>query len=130
MEMQDFEKWKTEKTEEMNRLFSGCGFVNDFWGRADGQLQEEIYRLYLHQSGKLPENKDEERSLTIGIVSELADLALVKQHGIPLEEMCNDDGEFLDEYQEQFNRIYDKIEDVVTRFDCGIRHLPIKIQTT
>ncbi|MFS2717032.1 hypothetical protein AAH068_19180 [Bacteroides uniformis] len=124
MKMQDFEKWKTEKTEAMNRLFSGCGFANDFRQRADGQLRKEIYRLYLYKSGKLPENKDEERSLTIGIVSELADLALVNQHGKPLEEMCNDNGEFLEEYQEQFNRIYDKIEDAVTRFDYGIRHLP------
>ena len=87
-------------------------------------LQVEFSRLYLYKSGKLPENKDEERSLTIGIVSELADLALVNQHGKPLEEMCNDNGEFLEEYQEQFNRIYDKIEDAVTRFDYGIRHLP------
>lgn len=124
MEIQDFEKWKTEKTGEMNRLFSECGLGNDFWQQADGYLQKEIYRLYLHQSGKLLENKDEERSLTIRIVSELADLALVNQHGKTLEEMCNDDGEFLEEYQEQFNRIYDKIEDAVTRFDYGIRHLP------
>lgn len=124
METQDFEKWKTEKNGEMNRLFSECGLADDFWQQADGYLQKEIYRLYLHQSGKFPENKDEERSLTIGIVSELADLALVNQHGKPLEEMCNDDGEFQEEYQEQFNRIYDKIEDAVTRFDYGIRHLP------
>lgn len=124
MEMQDFEKWKAEKTEEMNRLFSGCGFANDFWQRTDGQLRKEIYRLYLFKSGKLPHSRDEERSLTIEIVSELADLALVNQHGIPLEDMCNDDGEFLEEYQEQFNRIYDKIEDAVTRFDYGVRYLP------
>lgn len=130
MKIQDFEKWKTEKTGEMIRLFSECGLADDCWQQTDGYLQKEIYRLYLHQSGKLPKNEDEERSLTIGIVSELADLALVNQHGKPLEEMCNDDGEFLEEYQEQFNRIYDKIEDAVTHFDYGIRHLPIKIQTT
>lgn len=122
MEMQDFEKWKVEKTEEMNRLFSQYGVTTDFWQQADRQFHTDIHKLYLLKSGELPENTDEERSLLIGIVSELADLVLVNRHGIPLEDMCNDDGEFLEEYQEQFNQIYDKMEDAVICFDYGIRY--------
>ena len=53
-----------------------------------------------------------ERSLLIETVCGLADIALVKENGLPLEDMCDDEGEFLEEYQDQFNTVYDRYEAV------------------
>lgn len=44
------------------------------------------------------------------IVCELADTELCRTSGRTIEEMCDADGAFLEEYQERFNRIYDKLE--------------------
>ena len=43
----------------------------------------------------------------------LGDLALVRKNGIALEEMCNGNGEFYDEYQEQFNILYDNYGHII-----------------
>ena len=42
------------------------------------------------------------------IVCELADTELCRANGKTLEDMCDTDGAFLEEYQELFNRIYDE----------------------
>lgn len=58
-----------------------------------------------------------ERSLLIETVCGLADIALVKENGLPLEDMCDDEGEFLEEYQDQFNTVYDRYEAVLANMD-------------
>uniref|UniRef100_A0AB33IML2 RteC protein n=1 Tax=Prevotella sp. GTC17253 TaxID=3236793 RepID=A0AB33IML2_9BACT len=57
--------------------------------------------------------QDRDRSQTIEAVTFLTDAILVRKNDIPLEEMCNEDGEFLNHYQEQFNRLYDRIENIL-----------------
>ena len=62
----------------------------------------------LKKGGLLPEDKD--RSLLSEIICELADTELGRANGKTLEDMCDTDGAFLEEYQELFNRIYDELE--------------------
>ncbi len=54
--------------------------------------------------------EDKERTMLGEIVCELADTELCRMNGKALEDMCDTDGAFLEEYQEQFNRVYDNIE--------------------
>lgn len=127
MEPKNLNEWWAQQPDELKRVFTL--FPDERWEKADLYLKIDIRNYCCLKKDKLlPEDKD--RSMLIGIVSELADMELCRTNEKALDEMCDADGAFLEEYQEQFNRIYDKIEDVVTRFDYGIRHLPIKIQTT
>ncbi len=61
-------------------------------------------RLRIYGTAK---DRDEERTLLNEIACGLGDLALVRKNGIALEKMCNGNGEFYDEYQEQFDILYD-----------------------
>ena len=56
----------------------------------------------------------ERSSILNEVACKLADLTLVKKHGIPLEDMCNENGEFIEPYQEESNSLYDRIEKVLT----------------
>ena len=71
----------------------------------------------LKKGGLLPEDKD--RSMLSEIVCELADTELCRANGKTLEDMCDTDGAFLEEYQEQFNRIYDELEMRITDYMNG-----------
>lgn len=53
------------------------------------------------------------------IVCELADTELCRANGKTLEDMCDTDGAFLEEYQELFNRIYDELEMRITDYMNG-----------
>lgn len=44
---------------------------------------------------------------------ELGNMMLAEKHAIPVEDMCDDNGEFTDAYQEEFDRLYDRIEDIL-----------------
>ena len=55
-----------------------------------------------------------ERSLLIETVCGLADIApREKEAALRLEDMCDDEGNFLEEYQKQFNTVYDRYEAVL-----------------
>ena len=86
-------------------------------GRADLHLLNNI-RNYCHlkKEGLLFED---DRSMLSEIVSELADAELCRANGRTLEDMCDTDGAFLEEYQEQFNRIYDELEMRITDYMNG-----------
>ena len=71
----------------------------------------------LKKGGLLPEDKD--RSMLSEIVCELADTELCRANGKTLEDMCDTDGAFLEEYQELFNRIYDELEMRITDYMNG-----------
>ncbi|MCO7113355.1 hypothetical protein NIB75_14560 [Bacteroides uniformis] len=62
---------------------------------------------------------EDDRSMLSEIVSELADAELCRANGRTLEDMCDTDGAFLEEYQEQFNRIYDELEMRITDYMNG-----------
>ena len=64
-------------------------------------LDSEIrYLRELQEAGNLREDDIEMACCSLG-------LDLVRKNGIALEDMCNGGGEFYDEYQKQFNILYD-----------------------
>ncbi len=93
-------------------------FPDGRWKEADLYLRINI-RNYclLKKGGLLPEDKD--RSMLSEIVCELADTELCRANGKTLEDMCDTDGAFLEEYQELFNRIYDELEMRITDYMNG-----------
>lgn len=72
------------------------------------------------QYPQLLPTEDKDRSMLSEIVCELADTELCRANGKTLEDMCDTDGAFLEEYQEQFNRIYDELEMRITDYMNGL----------
>lgn len=66
-----------------------------------------LYWYFLFRIYGMVKDRDEECMLFNEIVCGLGDFVFVCKNGIVLEEMCNGNGEFYDEYQDQFNILYD-----------------------
>ncbi|MDY3143048.1 MAG: hypothetical protein SOW30_10265 [Parabacteroides sp.] len=62
------------------------------------------------------------RSLLIETSCELADTMLSERHGIPIEDMCDENGEFTDFYQSEFDGLYDSIEKVLVDLWKHLEH--------
>lgn len=72
----------------------------------------ELEELYIRCS-EPDSNKDEINSDLMAIICDLADLALIEQNQLPMDDMTEDcDGEirFTEEKQDEFNDLYDEIE--------------------
>lgn len=108
METKNLNGWWAEQPDELKQAFSL--FPDECWEEADLYLKINIHNYcYLKKDGALTEDK--ERPMLIEIVCELADAELCRTNGKPLDEMCDADGAFLEEYQDQFDRIYDRLEE-------------------
>lgn len=107
MEPKSLNKWWTQQPDELKQAFTL--FPDERWEEAGLFLKIDV-RNYccLKKDRLLPEEKD--RSMLIEIVCELADMELCRTNKKTLDEMCNADGVFLEEYQDQFNQIYDRLE--------------------
>lgn len=77
------------------------------WEKLGMQSRSVLYRYSLLRIYGAAKDRDEERTLLNEIACGLGDLALVRKNGIALEDMCNENGKFYDEYQEQFNMLCD-----------------------
>ena len=77
------------------------------WEKLDMPSRSALHRYSRLRIYGTAKDRDEERTLLNEIACGLGDLALVRKNGIALEEMCNGNGEFYNEYQEQFNILYD-----------------------
>ena len=73
-----------------------------------------------------PDNKIQidgrQRSLLIETACELADMIMTAKYGIPIEDMCNGDGEFTETYQCDFDNIYDRVETILTNLWERLNH--------
>ena len=85
-----------------------CDISSDLWKLVSDSHKRIIIPigLYIEPS--------ELSSILNEVACKLADLTLVKKHGIPLEYMCNENGVFVKPYQEEFNSLYDRIENALT----------------
>lgn len=112
MEPNNLNEWWGGQPDGLKQAFSL--FPDGRWKEADLYLRINI-RNYclLKKGGLLPEDKD--RSMLSEIVCELADTELCRANGKTLEDMCDTDGAFLEEYQELFNRIYDELEIIIRK---------------
>ncbi len=82
-----------------------------FWQNLPGSDRENIYQWQQAEAGNTDLCEDDIHSLLMEIVCELADIALVSEYGIPLDDMTDEDGSFYEEYQDRFNDLYDEIEE-------------------
>ena len=99
--------WWAGQPDELKRAFTL--FPAGRWEECDLFLRIAIRNYCCLKEGRLlPEDK--ERPMLSEIVSELADLELCRITGKPLEEMCDEEGAFMEEYQDRFDRMYDTIE--------------------
>lgn len=63
-----------------------------------------------------------QRSLLIEASCELANMMLTEKHSIPIEDMCDDHGEFTDFYQSEFDGLYDSIEKILVDLWKHLEH--------
>jgi len=63
-----------------------------------------------------------QRSLLIETSCELTNMMLSERHGLPIEDMCDENGEFTDFYQSEFGGLYDNIEKVLVDLWKHLEH--------
>lgn len=107
MEPKILNEWWDKQPDGLKQAFSL--YPDKRWKESDLFLKINIRNYcYLKKDRLLTEDK--ERTMLGEIVCELADTELCRMNGKTLEDMCDTDGAFLEEYQERFNRVYDNIE--------------------
>lgn len=116
MEADKLNEWWAGQPDELKQAFSL--FPDKRWCEADLYLRTNI-RNYCHLKAGKPLSEDKERSMLGEIVCGLADMELCRTTGMSLEEMCDEDGAFQEEYQERFDRIYDGLEMKITDYMDG-----------
>ena len=82
--------------------------LNEWWGGQPDGLKQ-AFSLF-------PDGRWKEADLYLRI--NIRNYCLLK-NGKTLEDMCDTDGAFLEEYQELFNRIYDELEMRITDYMNG-----------
>ncbi len=103
--------WWQSLPQNIKGGLSEYGLTENVWQRADYSTKENFRKLYLLPPK--PRIDSEDRNLVIEVVSELSDIILMENNNLPMEYMCNADGEFFEPYQEEFNRIYDRMEEMI-----------------
>lgn len=111
METTQIDLWWQSLPQNVKGCLSEYGLTENVWQRADYSTKEKFRNLYL--LNPKPRIDSEDRSLVIEVVSELSDIILMENNNLPMEYMCNADGEFFEVYQEEFNRIYDRMEEMI-----------------
>ncbi len=113
METIQIDLWWQSFPQDVKEGLSEYGLTENVWHKADYSTKENFRKLY--QLNPRPHVDSENRSLVIEVVSELSDIILMENNNLPMEYMCNADGEFFEVYQEEFNRIYDRIEETIMK---------------
>lgn len=116
MNTDNVNKWWRSLPESIRLKLSGHG-ITDIWQEPDTSVRAILYRYARLRAVGTEKDKDEEQSLLNEAACGLSDLALAGNNGMALEDMCNEDGEFLEEYQEQFDRLYDHYEETLVKTD-------------
>lgn len=111
------DRWWSTAPNEIKALFLGISNqpaaqerYDEFWQSLHPCDKNYIFWFCQAKSGAVEITEDDLQTLVKEIVCELADIALEKQYGLPREEMCDEDGSYLEEYQDRFNKLYDAIE--------------------
>lgn len=97
-------------SERIEQRLMECGVSSDLWGQISDSHKERIVSIGLYMKLLSPERN----SILNEVACKLADLTLVKKYGIAIEDICNENGEFLESFQDEFNSLYDRIEKVFT----------------
>lgn len=116
MNTDNVNKWWRSLPESIRLKLSGHG-ITDILQEPDTSVRAALYRYARLRAVETEKDKNEERSLLNEIACGLGDLILAGNNGLTLEDMCNEDGEFLEEYQEQFDWLYDHYEEILVKID-------------
>lgn len=110
MNKQNHDSWWQQQSVGLKQLLAGEDTPDKLWQVLDENMKSLIHYYCIQKANGGTMDEDAKRSMVIEIVSEIADHTLCSLTGIPLEDMCNSDGGFLEQYQDLFNKIYDEIE--------------------
>ena len=119
MNTDNVSKWWRSLPENIRLKLSGDG-ITDILQEPDTSVRAALYRYARLRVVGTEKDKDEEQSLLNEVACGLSDLALAGNNGMALEDMCNEDGEFLDEYQEQFDKLYDHYEETLMEINWAV----------
>ena len=119
MNTDNVNKWWRSLPGSIRLKLSGHG-ITDILQEPDISLRADLYKYARLRAVGTEKDKDEERSLLNEIACGLSDLALAGNNGMALEDMCNEDGEFLEEYQEQFDKLYDHYEETLVEINWAL----------
>lgn len=119
MNTNNVSKWWRSLPESIRLKLSGHG-VTDILQEPDTSVRAALYKYARLRTVGTEKDKDEEQSLLNEAACGLSDLALAGNNGMPLEYMCNEDGEFLEEYQEQFDKLYDHYEKTLVEINWAL----------
>jgi hypothetical protein len=99
-----------------------------FGGTFTGKLQvEDKINLYNYvRTCEVSMDREDKNSLLKVICMETAEKVIVSKHGISTGELFNSDGYFLEQYQEEYNKLYDLIEDRLKNLGAGQGNSNIK----
>lgn len=112
MDTNNLDKWWYGLPENTRQAIGN----DEIWEKLDMPSRSALHRYSLLRIYGTAKDRDEERTLLNEIACGLGDLALVRKNGIALEEMCNGNGEFYDEYQEQFDILYDNYGHIYRKY--------------
>jgi hypothetical protein len=107
-------EWWKALTMDVKSLITGIYDEDEadiFWKHLFVSDKQNIYQWRQAEAGNTGLCEDDKHSLLMEIICELADIALVSEYSIPLDDMTDEDGSFYEEYQDRFNNLYDEIED-------------------
>ena len=119
MDANNVSKWWRSLPESIRLKLSGHG-VTDILQEPDTSVRAALYKYARLRTVGTEKDKDEEQSLLNETACGLSDLALAGNNGMTLEDMCNEYGEFLEEYQEQFNKLYDHYEETLVEINWAL----------
>ena len=119
MDANNISEWWRSLPESIRLKLSGHG-VTDILQEPDTSVRAALYKYARLRAVGTEKDKDEEQSLLNEVACGLSDLALAGNNGMALEDMCNEDGEFLDEYQEQFDKLYDHYEETLMEIKWAV----------
>ncbi|MEA5128302.1 MAG: hypothetical protein VB074_08970 [Proteiniphilum sp.] len=85
--------------------------------RLDKTDLSNIHQFIQYREGTIPLIPDDANSLQMEIISEVAEILLEQEFGIPSNDMFDDDGQFYEQYQDRFNDLYDDLEEELINLD-------------
>lgn len=79
--------------------------------RLDKYDHSIIHQYIQYREGIISLIPDDANSLQMELISQVADILLEQEFGIPSDEMFDENGQFYEKYQDRFNDLYDDLEE-------------------
>ena len=104
--------WWNNEGKEIRDFLSDLSGDNSFHEKL--HVTDSIHVYNLAKACNVPIDRDAKDDLLKEISGELAEQVLASKHGVSPDELFDEDGNFYEQYHEDFNRLYDSIEEKIT----------------